>query len=73
MCEESGESVVLKAEASINDKINKMMMIDERHGRLDEGEREWLIEVQKFMRRQQPVKHAIAKRDGVDEIVGADR
>ena len=49
------------------------MMIDERHGRLDEGEREWLIEVQKFMRRQQPVKHAIAKRDGVDEIVGADR
>ena len=49
------------------------MLISELHGGLDEDERSWLIEAQKFMRRQQRLQHARAKRDAVEEIVRADR
>ena len=71
--EEAGESVVLEAGAALNDEIDEMLMIDERHGGPDEDERAWLIEAQTFMRRQQRLKEARAKRDAVEEIVRADR
>ena len=50
-----------------------MLNIDERLGGPGEDERAWLIEAQKFMRRQQRLQHAKAKRDAVEEIVRADR
>ena len=50
-----------------------MLMIDERHGGPGEDERSWLIEAQTFMRRQQRLQHARAKRDAVEEIVRANR
>ena len=48
-------------------------MIDERHGGPDEDERAWFIEAQTFMRRQQRINHARARRDAMEEIVRADR
>ena len=48
-------------------------MIDERHGGSDEDERSRLIEAQTFMRRQQRINHARAKRDAVEEILRAER
>jgi len=71
--EGAGGSVVLEAGTALTDEIDEMLMIDERHGGQDEDERAWLIEAQKFMRRQQRIKHARAKRDAVEEIVRADR
>ena len=71
--EGAGESVVLDNEAALTDEIDEMLMIDERHGGPGEDERAWLIEAQKFMRRQQRLQHARAKRDAVEEIVRADR
>jgi hypothetical protein len=68
-----GESIVIEAEAALTDEIDEMLMIDERHGGPDEGERAWLIEAQTFMRRQQRINHARAKRDAVEEILRADR
>jgi len=71
--EDAGESVVLENEAALSDEIDEMLMIDERHGGPDEDERAWLIEAQTFMRRQQRIKHARAKRVAMEEIVRADR
>jgi len=71
--EGAGESIVIEAGAALNDEIDEMLMIDERHGGPDEDERAWLIEAQKFMRRQQRINHARAKRDAVEEIVRAER
>ena len=71
--EGAGESVVLENDAALSNEIDEMLMIDERHGGQDEDERSWLIEAQKFMRRQQRLQHARAKRDAVEEIVRADR
>ena len=71
--EGAGESVVLENDAALSNEIDEMLMIDERHGGPDEDERSWLIEAQKFMRRQQRLQHARAKRDAVEEIVRADR
>jgi hypothetical protein len=71
--EGAGESVVLEAGTALTDEIDEMLMIDERHGGPGEDERLWLIEAQTFMRRQQRLKHARAKRDAVEEIVRADR
>jgi site-specific recombinase len=68
-----GESVVLEVDAVLPDEIDEMLMIDERHGGPDEGERAWLIEAQKFMRRQKRPKEARARRDAVEEIFRADR
>lgn len=68
-----GESVVLENETALTDEIDEMLMIDERHGGPDEEERAWLIEAQTFMRRQQRLKEARAKRDAVEEIVRAER
>ena len=69
----AGESCPPEDETALTDEIDEMLMIDERHGGPDEDERAWLIEAQKFMRRQQRLKHAKAKRDAVEEIVRADR
>jgi len=63
----------LEAEAALTDEIDEMLMIDERHGGPDEDERAWLIGAQTFMKRQQLLQHARAKRDAVEEIVRADR
>jgi len=71
--EGAGESVVLENDAALSNEIDEMLMIDERHGGPDEDERSWLIEAQTFMRRQQRLQHARAKRDAVEEIVRADR
>jgi hypothetical protein len=71
--EGSGESVVLENETALSDEIDEMLMIDERHGGPDEDQRAWLIEAQTFMRRQQRLKEARARRDAVEEIVRADR
>ena len=71
--EGAGESVVLENDAALSNEIDEMLMIDERHGGPGEDERSWLIEAQKFMRRQQRLQHARAKRDAVEEIVRADR
>ena len=65
--------VVFENESALTDEIDEVLMIDKRHGEPDEDERAWLIEAQKFMRRQQPLKHARARRDAVEEIVRADR
>jgi len=50
-----------------------MLNIDERRGGPGEDERAWLIEAQKFMKRQHCISHARAKRDTVEEIVRSDR
>ena len=71
--EGAGESVVLENDAALSNEIDEMLMIDERHGGPDEDERSWLIEAQTFMRRQQRLQHARAKRDAVEEIVRAER
>ena len=71
--EGAGKSIVLENEAPLTDEIDEMLMIDERHGGPGEDDRAWLIEAQKFMRRQQRLQHAKAKRDAVEEIVRADR
>jgi hypothetical protein len=71
--EGAGESVVLENDAALSNEIDEMLMIDERHGGPDEDERAWLIEAQTFMRRQQRLKEARARRDAVEEIVRADR
>jgi hypothetical protein len=70
---EVGDSDPLEADATLTDEIDEMLMIDERHGGPGEDERAWLIEAQKFMRRQQRINHARAKRDTVEEIVRAER
>jgi len=69
----AGKSIVIESEAALTYEIDETLMIDERHGGPDEDERAWLIEAQKFMRRQQRLQHARAKRDAVGEIVRADR
>jgi hypothetical protein len=69
----AGESIVLDNEAALSDEIDEMLMIDERHGVPGEDARAWLIEAQKFMKRQQRLNHARAKRDAIEEIVRADR
>ena len=69
----AGESVVLENDAALSNEIDEILMIDERHGGPDEDERAWLIEAQTFMRRQQRINHARARRDAVEEIVRADR
>jgi hypothetical protein len=71
--EDAGESVVLENEAPLNHEIDEMLMIDERHGGPEEEERAWLIEAQTFIRRQQRINHARAKRDAVEEILRAER
>ena len=71
--EGAGDSDPLEADAALPDEIDEMLMIDERHGGPVEDERSWLIEAKKFMRRQQRLQHARAKRDAVEEIVRADR
>jgi len=71
--EGAGDSVVLENDAALSNEIDEMLMIDERHGGADEDERSWLIEAQTFMRRQQRINHARAKRDAVEEIVWVDR
>ena len=71
--EGAGESVVLENEAALSNEIDKMLMIDARHGGPDDDERAWLIEAQKFMRRQQRINHARAERDAVEAIVRAER
>jgi len=71
--EGTGESGPPEDETALSDEIDEMLMIDERHGGPDEGERAWLIEAQTFMRRQQRIKHARAKRDAVEEILRAER
>ncbi len=71
--EGADDSSHLEADAALPDEIDEMLMIDERHGGPGEDERAWLIEAQKFMRRQQRLQHARAKRDAVEEIVRADR
>ena len=71
--EGAGESVVLENDAALSNEIDEMLMIDERRVGPDEDERAWLIEAQKFMRRQQRLQHARAKRNAVEEIVRADR
>lgn len=69
----TGDSDSLEADAALPDEIDEMLMIDECHGGPDEDERAWLIEAQKFMKRQQRLNHARAKRNAVEEIVRADR
>jgi hypothetical protein len=71
--EGAGKSGHLEAEAELTDEIDEMLIIDERHGGPDEDEHSWLIEAQTFMRRQQRLQHARAKRNAVEEIVRADR
>jgi hypothetical protein len=71
--EGAGKSGHLEAEAELTDEIDEMLIIDERHGGPDEDERAWLIESQKFMKRQQRLKQARAKCNAVEEIVRADR
>jgi len=71
--EGADESSHLEADAALPDEIDEILMIDERHGGPSEDERAWLIEAQKFMRRQQRLQHARAKRDAVEEIVRGDR
>ena len=71
--EGAGESGHLEADAALPDEIDEILLIDERHGGPDEDERAWLIEAQTFMRRQQRIKKARAKRDAVEEIVRIDR
>jgi hypothetical protein len=71
--EGADESSHLEADAALPDEIDEMLMIDERHGGPGEDERAWLIEAQKFMRRQRRLQHARAKRDAVEEIVRGDR
>ena len=68
-----GDSDPLESEATLTDEIDEMLIIDERHGGPDEDEHSWLIEAQTFMRRQQRLQHARAKRNAVEEIVRADR
>ena len=69
----AGDSDPLEADAALPDEIDEMLMIDKRHGGPGEDERSWLIEAQTFMKRQQRLNHARAKRDAVEEIVRADR
>ena len=71
--EGAGKSIVIEAEAELTDEIDEMLIIDERHGGPDEDERAWLIEAQTFMRRQQRLNHARARRDAAEAIVRADR
>ena len=71
--EVADESSHLEADAALSDEIDEILMIDARHGGLGEDERAWLIEAQKFMRRQQRLQDARAKSDAVEEIVRGDR
>ena len=71
--EGAGKSIVIESEAALTYEIDESLIIDERHGGPGEDERAWLIEAQKFMRRQQRLQHARAKRNAVEEIVRADR
>ena len=71
--EGADESSHLETDAALPDEIDEMLMIDKRHGGPGEDERAWLIEAQTFMRRQQRINHARAKRDAIEEIVRADR
>ena len=71
--EGADESSHLEADAALPDEIDEILMIDERHGGPSEDERAWLIEAQKFMRRQQRLQHARVKRNAVEEIVRGDR
>ena len=43
---EAGNSDPFEAEAALTNEIDEMLMIDERHGGLDEDERSWLLEAQ---------------------------
>ena len=67
------QKLIYSLTSAPTDEKDEMLMIDERHGGLDEDERAWLIEAQKFMRRQQRLQYARARRDAVEEIVRADR
>ena len=58
----AGESVALQAETVLPDKIYEILVIDECHSEPDEDECAWLVDVQKFMIRHQPLKQARAKR-----------
>ena len=69
----AGDSDPLEADAALPDEIDEMLMIDKRYGGPDEDERAWLIEAQTFMRRQQRLNHARARRDAAEAIVRADR
>ena len=71
--EGAGKSIVIESEAALTYEIDQTLMIDERHGGPDEDERVWLIEAQKFMKRQQRLKQARAKCNAVEEIVRGDR
>ena len=69
----AGERVVLEAEVALTDETDEMLMIDERHGGPDKDERAWLIEAQKFMRRQHRINRARAKHNALEEIVTVDQ
>ena len=56
--EELSKSVVLEAKKALNNEIDGMLVIDERHAGSDADERAFLIEAQKFMRRRQRINHA---------------
>jgi len=58
---------------SPDQEIEELMLISEIHGGPDEGERAWLRDAQRFMRRQQRVKRARDRREAIEALIVADR
>jgi len=58
---------------SPDEEIEELMMISEIHGGPDEGERAWLRDAQRFMRRQQRLKRARDRREAIEALIVADR
>lgn len=49
------------------------MLISEIHGGPDEGERAWLRDAQRFMKRQNRLKRARDRREAIEALISADR
>jgi hypothetical protein len=55
------------------EETEELMLISEIHGGPDEGERAWLRDAQRFMRRQHRLKGARDRREAIEALVAADR
>ena len=56
-----------------DEEIEELMLISEIHGGPDEGERAWLRDAQRFMRRQNRLKRARDRREAIEALIVADR
>ena len=68
-----GPEEALGAMSPPDEEIEVLMLISEIHGGPDEGERAWLRDAQRFMRRQQRLKRARDRREAIEALIVADR